>query len=130
MMKGFQFAGLDKATIGCKTLDCESPFGAKPNRRVLLPSNVPILAHSLEHTQRNWYVYAPYFVLASGYLRSFFCLFTLLGKPTGFFRLIDLVRSSILIIINQKTLLDFLNYACDLSHLFDAGLLGQIPLLI
>ncbi|KAH1229677.1 Coleoptile phototropism protein 1 [Glycine max] len=54
MMKGFQFAGLDKATIGCKTLDCESPFGAKPNRRVLLPSNVPILAHSLEHTQRNW----------------------------------------------------------------------------
>lgn len=54
MKKGFQFAGYDKATIGTITLDCQSPYGEKRNRCALLPPNVPILAHSLERTQRNW----------------------------------------------------------------------------
>ncbi|TKY52203.1 Coleoptile phototropism protein 1 [Spatholobus suberectus] len=56
MKNGFQFPGPDKATMGLesKSLGCESPLGGKRNRWVVLPANVPFLAHSLERTQRNW----------------------------------------------------------------------------
>lgn len=48
MKKGFQLAGLDNC-------ESESPLGGKSNRCVVVAANVPILAHSLERTQRNWF---------------------------------------------------------------------------
>ncbi|KAL2325492.1 hypothetical protein Fmac_024550 [Flemingia macrophylla] len=35
--------------------ESESPLGGKSNRCVVVAANVPILAHSLERTQRNWF---------------------------------------------------------------------------
>ncbi|XP_047158146.1 root phototropism protein 3-like [Vigna umbellata] len=44
MKKRFEFAVLEKGTVGGKSVDpCN-----------LLPPNLPVLAHSLEHTQPNW----------------------------------------------------------------------------
>jgi len=44
MKKEFEFAVFEKGTVGGKSVDpCN-----------LLPPNLPVLAHTLEHTQPNW----------------------------------------------------------------------------
>ncbi|CAJ1976159.1 unnamed protein product [Sphenostylis stenocarpa] len=54
MKKRFDFAVVDKTTMESESVECESPLGEKCHRCIDLPPNVPVLAHSLERTQRNW----------------------------------------------------------------------------